>query len=72
VESYVPGGERLPMSGTSMASPQVCNLAGKLLAVNPDLTPADLIALMEKGADPHADHPEMLLLNPQQTLALVQ
>src|SRR5581483_1453988 len=42
VESYVPGGDRMKMSGTSMASPNVANLAGKLLAVNPKLSPEQL------------------------------
>ncbi len=37
-ESYVPGGNRLAFSGTSMASPQVVNLAAKLWAANPELT----------------------------------
>jgi subtilisin family serine protease len=72
VESDVPGGHRMAMSGTSMASPQVCNLAGKLLAVDPELTPGDLIRLIEEGADPHPDHPEMLLLNPRQSLLLAK
>ena len=38
VESYLPGGSRVAMSGTSMSSPQVANLAAKLLAVNPTRT----------------------------------
>jgi subtilisin family serine protease len=38
VESYVPGGARIKFSGTSMASPQVVNLAAKLWAANPKLT----------------------------------
>lgn len=38
VESYVPGGDSIRFSGTSMASPQVVNLAAKLWAVNPKLT----------------------------------
>jgi len=38
VESYVPGGDRIKFSGTSMASPQVVNLAAKLWALNPKLT----------------------------------
>src|SRR5262249_12025340 len=33
VESYIPGGDRLKMSGTSMASPNVANLAAKVLTV---------------------------------------
>jgi len=39
VESFVPGGKRMSMSGTSMASPNVANLAAKLLAIDPTLTP---------------------------------
>jgi hypothetical protein len=35
----VPSGERVPLSGTSMASPNVANLAGKLAALDPALTP---------------------------------
>jgi subtilisin family serine protease len=72
VESDVPGGHRMAMSGTSMASPQVCNLAGKLLAVDPDLQPADLIRLIEEGADPHPKHPEILLMNPKKSVAMAQ
>ena len=36
VDSYVPGGNRIPFNGTSMSSPQVVNLAGKLLAPDSD------------------------------------
>jgi subtilisin family serine protease len=46
VDSFVPGGTRQTWSGTSMASPQVVNLAAKLLAVNPKLTTAQLRALI--------------------------
>jgi len=51
VESVVPGGDKLRMSGTSMASPQVVNLAAKLLAVHPELTTAALKRLIIDGAD---------------------
>ncbi|MEM1450156.1 MAG: S8 family serine peptidase [Planctomycetota bacterium] len=51
VESYVPGGERRPQSGTSMSSPQVANLAGKLLALQPELTPRELVERMERCAE---------------------
>lgn len=46
VESFVPGGTRQAWSGTSMASPQVVNLAARLLAVKPQLTVPELRALM--------------------------
>jgi len=51
VESFVPGGERMKMSGTSMASPNVANLAAKLITVKPDLSPAEVIALLKDSAD---------------------
>ena len=55
VESVIPGGEKLAESGTSMASPQVANLAGKILAVNPSLKPKDVIALVRDTAEKTAD-----------------
>ena len=50
VESNVPGGVKLKLSGTSMASPGVTNLAGKLFAVDPNLTPQQVISLIKEGA----------------------
>jgi subtilisin family serine protease len=50
VVSFVPGGARLPLSGTSMASPNVVNLAAKLIAIDPTLTPAQTIRLIRDGA----------------------
>jgi subtilisin family serine protease len=55
VESFIPGGTRIKFSGTSMASPNVVNLAAKLIALDPSLTPEQTIALMEKGADTSAN-----------------
>ena len=40
VPSVVPGGRAMRFSGTSMASPNVVNLAAKLLALDPALSPA--------------------------------
>ncbi len=51
VESFVPGGDRLAYSGTSMAAPQVANLAGKLLAVYPKLSTGQLIDYIVRGCD---------------------
>ena len=68
VESYLPGGSRVPLSGTSMASPQVANLAGKLLAMNPKLTPADLIRIIVDTADRSADG-RRNLVNPKKAIA---
>jgi len=55
VESVIPGGATLRMSGTSMASPNATNLAAKLLALDPQLTPEQTIHLMVAGATPSAD-----------------
>ena len=55
VESYVPGGTRLELSGTSMASPNVTNLAAKLFALQPSLTPAQAIELIKRGATTSED-----------------
>lgn len=72
VASFVPGGATMKMSGTSMASPNVCNLAGKLFTVKPALTPGEVVALIEQGADPHPKHPDILLMNPVASVALVK
>lgn len=72
VESYVPGGDRMKFSGTSMASPQVANLAGKLLAVNPELSPEQIIDLIREGATPSEEDPEILLINPAASVELAR
>ena len=51
VDSFLPGGERMKFSGTSMASPQVANLAAKLLALDPSLTPTEVKDLILRGAE---------------------
>jgi hypothetical protein len=55
VESYVPGGTRLQLSGTSMASPNVVNLAAKLFALDPSLTPTQVVDLIKRGATASED-----------------
>ncbi len=55
VPSLVPDGETVPLSGTSMASPNVANLAAKLFALDPALTPAQVITVIEETADPIAE-----------------
>jgi subtilisin family serine protease len=71
VESVIPGGEKLAASGTSMAAPQVTNLAAKLLAVNPKLTPAQLIVIMRDTADRTEDG-RRNLVHPAKALAAAQ
>jgi subtilisin family serine protease len=71
VDSSVPGGARMQMSGTSMASPNVTNLAAKLLALKSDLEPAAVIELIKKGSDRLEDQQDLLLINPKATVALL-
>ncbi|HSQ10443.1 MAG TPA: S8 family serine peptidase [Burkholderiaceae bacterium] len=67
VESFLPGGDRVAYSGTSMAAPQVANLAGKILAVNPALTPTQVIEIIVSTADKTADG-RRTLVNPKKAL----
>jgi Subtilase family len=68
VESFLPGGERVALSGTSMASPQVANLAAKILAVNPKLPPPAVIKLIVDTAERTADG-RRNLIDPKKALA---
>lgn len=54
VDSVLPNGERVPLSGTSMASPNAANLAAKILSVAPALDPASVISMMLETGDPIA------------------
>ena len=67
VPSFVPGGEVVPISGTSMAAPQVVNLAAKLLALKPALTVAELRRSIIETADETSIDPDrrIRLLNPR-------
>ncbi|MEP6607811.1 MAG: S8 family serine peptidase [Burkholderiaceae bacterium] len=67
VESYLPGGDRVALSGTSMASPQVTNLAAKILAVNPLLTPQQVIRIIVSTAEKTADG-RRVLINPKKAI----
>jgi subtilisin family serine protease len=71
VESFVPGGARLQLSGTSMASPNVVNLAAKLFAIDPSLTPQQAIDLIKKGATASEDG-RRHLIDEKRTVALLQ
>jgi subtilisin family serine protease len=71
VDSFVPGGVRLPLSGTSMASPNVVNLAAKLIALDPTLTPAQTIALIRAGATDTPDG-RRHLMDEQRSVALLK
>jgi len=70
VESFVPGGKRMKLSGTSMSAPAVVNLAAKLIALDPSLTPDKVKELIKKGSDLSSDG-KRLLINPKKTIGLI-
>jgi hypothetical protein len=72
VDSHIPGGSMLKLSGTSMASPEVANLAAKLFALNPALKPADVEALIRQGLEPAKSNSRILLINPQKSISLLK
>jgi len=71
VDSFIPGGTRAKLSGTSMASPNVANLAAKLFALNPSLTPEKVIDLIRRGADRSEDG-RRHLINPKKSVELLR
>ncbi len=68
VESFVPGGVKIKFNGTSMSSPQVANLAAQILAVNPTLTPTEVIDLMVSTATPDPEGKGLLLIHPKNAM----
>lgn len=70
VESYIPGGTKMKMSGTSMASPNVVNLAAKLMAIDPELSVEETIQLILEGCERSADG-RINLINPQKSIELL-
>ncbi len=72
VDSHIPGGSLLKLSGTSMASPEVANLAAKLFALDPALKPSDVIDLIRQGLEPSKNNPRILLINPQKSVELLK
>lgn len=70
VDSVVPGGTRLRLSGTSMAAPAVVNLAAKILALSPGLKPSQVIKLMVDGATLSPDG-KRRVIDPQRSVNLM-
>ena len=70
VESFLPGGSRVGLSGTSMAAPNVANLAAKLLAAKPGLKPTEVITIIRDTADKTTDG-RRTLINPAKAMARV-
>ncbi len=71
VKSFLPGGEIMPASGTSMSSPQAVNLAAKLLALNPKLKTLEVKDLILRGAEKNKDG-RILLINPKRSVQLLK
>ncbi len=71
VDSFVPGGDRMKFSGTSMAAPQVTNLVGKMLAMKPELTVTEVINLLKRGSDPMTGKEGRLVVNQKKTIGLL-
>jgi subtilisin family serine protease len=69
VESWLPGGDRLPLSGTSMSSPQVTGLAAKVFALRPELSPTEVRELIQANTDERmaGDRP-IRLIHPRRTI----
>lgn len=66
VQSFFPGGQRRALSGTSMASPQVANIAAKMIAMKPSLKAAELRTILVETADKEG---RVTLLNPKAAFA---
>lgn len=71
VESTLPGGELMKYSGTSMASPNVANLAAKLLAIEPALTVEAVIDFIQRGCERSEDG-RINLINPKRSVELLR
>ncbi|HYI97450.1 MAG TPA: S8 family serine peptidase [Bryobacteraceae bacterium] len=71
VPGLVPGGHKLPMSGTSMAAPGVANLAAKILTVASEMTPQQVIEVIRRTAERSSDG-RRNLIHPKNALAAVQ
>jgi subtilisin family serine protease len=72
VDSYVPGGDRMKLSGTSMAAPNVTNLAAKLWATNPKLTVEQVKQYIVQSADEKKSGDKTIrLMNPKASMSAV-
>jgi subtilisin family serine protease len=71
VESFIPGGKKVKFSGTSMAAPQVTNLAAKMFAIDPSLTAERAKELIISGSDPSPDG-KRRLIDEKRSLELIK
>lgn len=71
VEAPIPGGKELKFGGTSAAAPQMTNLAAKLFALNPKLTVAEVVKLIQDSADTSETDNRLKLINPKRSAELL-
>ncbi len=71
VESFIPGGKKVKFSGTSMAAPQVTNLAAKLFATDSSLTAEKAKELIISGSTLSADG-KRKLIDEKRSLQLIK
>jgi len=72
VESYIPGGQKMKFSGTSMAAPNTTNLAAKILALDPALSVSAVVEMITRGADPMEGYDGRFVINPKKTVELTR
>ena len=60
----------MPATGTSLAAPQVTNLAAKLFAIDPSLKVSEVIGLIRQGASQSPDG-TISLINPKRSVVLL-
>jgi hypothetical protein len=68
VPSKVPGGMPINISGTSLAAPQVTNLAAKLIAMRPELTVAQVVEIIESTSTSEGER-GLKVINPEAAIA---
>ena len=71
VPSKIPQGYTVKFSGTSMAAPNVTNLAAKLFALDPSLTPQQARDLIVRGAT-RVSGSNLKLIDPKQSVTLLK
>jgi hypothetical protein len=63
----------MKFSGTSMAAPNVTNLAAKLIARDPSLTPQEVIGLIRENADDMGTEDRPIpVINPKRSMELLE
>ena len=70
VDTVIPNGIDIQSSGTSIAAPQVCNLAATMLSICPTLSILELKEYMLQYAD-RMPAEDILVLNPKRTIEQV-